>query len=67
MSPVCKMADNGLLDCRSKGESCIVLCKNKECRRDSETFSCTLWYKVGSSQTDNLQTLIRYNFPAYED
>ena len=42
MSPVCKMADNGAVDCRSKGESCIVLCRNKECSGDSETFSCTL-------------------------
>ena len=67
MSPVCKMADDGEVDCRSKGESCIVLCRNKECSSDSETFSCTLWYKVGSLQTDNLQTFIRNNFPACED
>ena len=45
------------VDCRSKGESCIVLRRNKECSRDSESFSCTLWYKVGSLQIDNLQTL----------
>jgi hypothetical protein len=56
-TPVCKMADNRRFDCRSKGESCIVLRRNKECSRDSETFSCTLLYKVGSLQTDNLQTL----------
>ena len=67
MSPVCKMADIRTVDCRSKGESCIVLCRNKECSSDSETFLCTLWYKVGSLQTDNLQTFIRNNFPAYED
>ena len=67
MSPVCIMADNGPVDCRSKGESCIVLCRNKEYSSDSETFYCTLWYKVGSMQTDNLQTFIRNNFPAYED
>ena len=67
MSPVCKMADNVLFDCRSKGVSRIVLCGNEECSSDSETFSCTLWYKVGSLQTDNLQTFIRNNFPACED
>jgi len=50
MSPVCKMADKGRLT-RSKVESCIVLCRNKECSSDSEMFSCTLWYKVGSLQT----------------
>ena len=38
MSPVCKMADNGPVDCRSKCESCIILYRNKECSSDSETF-----------------------------
>ena len=66
MSPVRKMADNGRMT-RSEGESCGVLCRNKECSSDSETFACTLWHKVGSLQTDNLQTFIRNNFPAYED
>ena len=47
MSPVCKMADNGAVDCRSKGESCIVLCRNKECSGDSETFPCTLLVQGG--------------------
>ena len=46
---------------------CIVLCRNKEFSSDSEKFSCTLWYNVGSLQTDNLQTFIWNNFPAYED
>jgi len=40
-----------VVDCRSKGESYTVLRRNKECSRDSETFSCTLWYKVGSLQS----------------
>ena len=38
-----------------------------ETKRVVATFSCTLWYKVGSLQTDNLQTFIKKNFPAYED
>ena len=66
MSPVSKMAENGRLIVDQTLKSCIVLCRNKECSSDSETFLCTLWYKVGSLQTDNLQTFIRKNFPAYE-
>jgi hypothetical protein len=36
-----------VFDCRSKGESCIVLHRNKGCSRDCDTSSCTLRYKVG--------------------
>ena len=37
-----KHGGHGVVDCRSKCESRIVLCRNKECSSDSETFSCTL-------------------------
>ena len=67
MSPVCIMADNGRLTVDQKVKVWIVLCRNKECSNDSEKFSCTLWYKMGSLHTDNLKTFIRDNFPAYED
>ena len=61
------MADNGRLTVDQKVKVVFVLCRNKECSSDSETFSCTLWYKVGSLQTDNLQTFIRNSFPSYEN
>ena len=66
MSPVCEMADTGRLTVDQKVKV-MLFYSETECSSDSETFSCTLWYKVGSLQTDNLQTLIRNNFPAYED
>ena len=67
MSLICKMADNGRLTVDQKVNVVLFYTKNRECSSDSEMFSCTLWYKVGSLQTDNLQTFIRNNFPAYED
>ena len=68
MSLVCKMADNGRLTVDQKVIVVLFYAETKSVRSsDSKTFSCTLWYKVGSLQTDNLQTFIRNNFPAYED
>ena len=67
MSAVCKMADNGRLTVDQKAKVLLFYAEKKESSGDSETFSCTLWYKVGSLQTDNLQNFIRNNFPAYED
>ena len=67
MSPVCKMADNGRLTVDQKVKVVLFYAETKECSTDSETFSCTLWYKVGSLQTGNLQIFIRNNFPSYED
>ena len=66
MSAVCKIADNGRLTVDQKVKV-VLFYAETECSSDSETFSCTLWYKAGSLQTDNLQTFIRNNFPACED
>ena len=66
MSPVSKMADNGRLTVDQKLKVVLFYVKTKS-SSDSETFSCTLWYKVGSLQTDNSQTFIKNNIPAYED
>ena len=66
MSPVCKMADNGRLTVDHKVKVVLFYAETKSVVVTQETFSCTLWYKVGFLQTDNLQTFIRNNFPAYE-
>ena len=67
MSPVCKMTDNGRLTVDQKMKVVLFYAETKSVVATQETFSCTLWYKVGSLQTHNLQTSIRNNFPAYED
>ena len=67
MSPVCKMADNGRWTADQKVKVVWFYAETKSVVATQETFSCTLWYKVGSLQTDNLQTFIRNNFPACED
>ena len=60
------MADNGRLPVDQKVEV-VLFYAETECSSYSETFSCTLWYKVGSFQTENLQAFIRNNFPSYDD
>ena len=60
------MADSGWLTVDQKAKV-VLFYAETECSSDSETLSCTLWDRVGSLQTDNLQTFIRNNFPAYED
>ena len=67
MSPVCKMADNGRLTVDQKVKVVLLNAETKSVVATQETISYTLWYKVGSLQTNNLQTCIRNNFPAYED
>ena len=67
MSSVCKMADNGRLTVDQKVKVVLFYAETNSVVATQETFSCTLWYKVGSLQTNNLQTFIRNNFPAYED
>ena len=54
-TPVCKMADNWPLTVDQKVKIVLFYAEKKECSGDPET--CTLWYKVGSLQTDSLQTL----------
>ena len=66
MSPVCKMADNGRLTVDEKVKVVLFYAEKKSVVA-TQTFPCTLWYKVGSLQMDNLQTFIRNNFTAYED
>ena len=61
------MADNGRLTVAQKVKAVLFYVDTKESGSDSETFPCTFWYKVGSLQTDNLQTFIGNNFPAHED
>ena len=59
------MADNGRLTVDQKVKVVLFYAETKSVV--AEMFLCILWYKVGSLQTDNLQTFIRDNFPAYED
>ena len=54
MSPVCKMADNGRLTVDQKVKVVLFYAETKSVVATQETFSSTLWYKVGSMQTDNL-------------
>ena len=52
MSPVCKMTDNGRLTVDQNVKAVLFYAETKSVVSDSEMFSCTLWYKVGSLQTD---------------
>ena len=61
------MADNGRLTVDQKVKVVLFYVETKSVVANQETFSCTLWYKVGSLQTDTLQTFIRNNFAAQED
>ena len=61
------MVDNGRLIVDQKAKVILFYAETKSVVATQETFSCTLWYKVGSLQTDNLQNFIRNNLPAYED
>ena len=61
------MADNGRLTLDQKVKGVLFYAETKSVVATQETFPCTLWYKVGSLQTENLQPFIRNNFPAYED
>ena len=45
------MMDNGRL---TEDQKVKVVLFYAEIKSDSEMFSCTLWYKLGSLQTDNL-------------
>ena len=50
MSPVCKMADNGRLTVDQKVKVVLFYAETKSVVVTQETFSCILWYKVGSLQ-----------------
>ena len=61
MSPVCKMADNGRLTVDQKVKVVLFHAETKSVVATQRRFP------AHSVQTDNLQTFIRNNFPAYED
>ena len=61
------MADNERLTVDQKVKVVLFYAETKSVVATQETFPRTLWYNVGSLQTDSLQTFIRNNFPAYED
>ena len=61
------MADSGRLTVDQKVKVVLFYAETKSVIATERRFSCTLWYKVGSLQTDNLQTFIGNSFPAYED
>ena len=50
------MAENGLLTVHQNVKVVLFYAETKS--SDSEMFSFTLWYKVRSLQTDNLQSLL---------
>ena len=51
MSPVCKMADSGRLTVDQNVKVVLFYAETKSVVATQETFSCTLWYKMGSLQT----------------
>ena len=59
MSPVCKMADNGRLTVDQNMKAVLFYAETKSVVATQERFSCTLWYKVGSLQTDKLGTIFQ--------
>ena len=63
MSSVCKMAENRRLTVDQNVKVVLFYAETKSV----VATQCTLWYKVGSLQTENLQTFITKNFTAYKD
>ena len=61
------MADNGRLTVDQKVKVVLFYAETKSVVATQRRFRAHFWYKVGSLQTDSLQTFIRNNFPAYED
>ena len=62
------MADNGWLTVDQNVKVVLFYAETKSIVATQRRFCAHIgWYKVGSLQTDNLQTFIRNNFPAYED
>ena len=67
MSPVCKMADNGRLTVDQKVKVVLFYAESKSVAATQRRFRVHFGTRWCSLQTDNLQTFIRNNFPAYED
>ena len=67
MSPICKMADKGLLTVDQMVKVVLFYAETKSVVATQRRFRARFGIKVVSLQTDNLQTFIRNNFPAYED
>ena len=61
------MADSGWLTVDQKVKVVLFYAETKSVVETERRFRAHFVYKVGSLQTDNLQTFIRNNFPAYED
>ena len=61
------MADNGRLTVAQKVKVVLFYAEARSVVATQRRFRAHFWYKVGSLVTDNLQTFIRSNFPAYED
>ena len=67
MSLVCKMADNGRLTVDHKVKVVLFYAETKSVVATERRFRAHCGTRVGSFQTDNLQTFIRNNFAPYED
>ena len=67
MSLVCKMADNGRLIVDQKVKVVLFYAETKSVVATQRRFRAHFGTRWGSLQTDNLQAIIRNNFPAYED
>ena len=67
MSPVCNTADNGRLTVDQKVKVVLFYAETRSVVATHRRFRAHCFYKLGSLQTNNLQTFIKNNFPAYED
>ena len=67
MSPVCNMAESGLLTLDQKVKVVSFYAETKRGIATQRGFRAHFGTRWGSLQTDNLQTFIRNNFPVYED
>ena len=67
MSPVCKMAYNGRLTVDQKVKVVLFYAGTKSVVATQGRFRAHFVTRWAPCKTDNLQTLIRNNFPANED
>ena len=67
MSPVCKMADNGRLTVHQKVKVVLFYAETKSVVAIQRRFLAHFGTRWAACKTENLQTFIRHNFPAYED
>ena len=67
MSPVCKMAENGRLTVDQKVKVVLFYAETKSAVATQRRFRAHFGTRWAPCKTDNLQTFIKNNFPAYED